>query len=252
MCSISPYFLRKYLLVAVLCLSAPLMATSACASVVITGTRVIYPGGTHEKTVQLDNQDAFPNVVQAWVDINDPNSTPDNADAPFVVTPPLFRMEPKTGQSLRITFTGQGLPQDRESVFYLNVLQIPPLRDADKSQNQLLVMLRNRLKLFYRPSGIAGKPEDVAGQLHFSLRQQNGGWVVRVDNASGYYASLAKASLSAGGQELPLHADMVAPKSQATWALDKSAVLPAGAISIHCQLISDYGAQVEIKQDVTR
>lgn len=250
--SISSSVLRKSLLVAGLCLSTLLMPATACASVVITGTRVIYPGDAHEKTVQLNNQDAFPNVVQAWVDINDPNSTPDKADAPFLITPPIFRMEPKAGQSLRIIFTGQGLPQDRESVFYLNVLQIPPLSEANKDENQLLVMLRNRLKLFYRPSGMADKPEAVAGQLRFSLHQQNGDWVVQVDNPSGYYASLAHASLLVNGQEWPLHADMVAPKSQASWPLDKSAVLPAGAINIHCQLINDYGAQVEITQEVTR
>ncbi|MGP6306395.1 fimbria/pilus periplasmic chaperone, partial [Pseudomonas paraeruginosa] len=39
----------------------------ARASVVVTGTRVIYPGEAREKTVQLSNRDAFPNVVQAWV-----------------------------------------------------------------------------------------------------------------------------------------------------------------------------------------
>lgn len=246
------FCLLKPLLVTALCLCSLLMVTTACASVVITGTRVIYPGGAREKTVQLNNEDAFPNVVQAWVDINNPESTPDQADAPFLITPPMFRMEPKAGQSLRLMFTGQGLPQDRESVFYLNVLQIPPLNVANADQNQLLVMLRNRLKLFYRPGGIVGKPEDVAGQLHFSLRQLNSGWVVQVDNPTGYYASLADATLSVNGQELPLHADMVAPKSQASWPLDKSVSLLAGLASIHCLLVNDYGAHIDIKQDITR
>jgi fimbrial chaperone protein len=250
--SIASLFLRKRLLVAALGLSGLLMAAAASASVVITGTRVIYPGGAREKTVQLTNEDAFPNVVQAWVDINNPQSMPDQADAPFLVTPPMFRMEPKAGQSLRLIFTGQGLPQDRESVFYLNVLQIPPLNAANADQNQLLVMLRNRLKLFYRPSSIVGKPEDLAAQLHFSLRQLDSGWVVQVDNPTGYYASLASATLSVNGQELPLHSDMVAPKSQASWPLDKHVSPPAGPARIHCLLVNDYGAHIDIARDITR
>lgn len=34
-------------------------------------------------------------------------------------------MEPKSGQTIRIVYTGESLPQDRESLFYLNVLDIP-------------------------------------------------------------------------------------------------------------------------------
>ncbi len=93
----------------------------ARASVVVTGTRVIYPGEAREKTVQLSNRDAFPNVVQAWVDIDAPDAPPDQADAPFLVNPAVFRMAPDSGQTLRIVYTGQGLPGDRESLFHLNV-----------------------------------------------------------------------------------------------------------------------------------
>nr|WP_238474210.1 molecular chaperone [Pseudomonas cavernicola] len=238
--------------VAGLGLSALVLASSASASVVVTGTRVIYPGDVREKTVQLSNEDDHPNVVQAWVDTNNPNSTPNDADAPFVVTPPMFRMEPKAGQSLRIVFTGQGLPQDRESVYYLNVLQIPPRNEAYKEQNQMLVLLRNRMKLFYRPSGIVGKPADVADQLRFSLAQGANGWHVNVDNPTGYYASFNGASVSVGGRELSLKADMVAPKSQGSWQLDKAGSLPAGAASVRAVLVNDYGAQIEIKQELKR
>lgn len=129
----------------------------ARASVVVTGTRVIYPGEAREKTVQLSNRDAFPNVVQAWVDIDAPDAPPDQADAPFLVNPAVFRMAPDSGQTLRIVYTGQGLPGDRESLFHLNVLQIPPRNSSHADRNQMLLMLRNRLKLFYRPAGIQGR-----------------------------------------------------------------------------------------------
>lgn len=152
----------------------------ARASVVVTGTRVIYPGEAREKTVQLSNRDAFPNVVQAWVDIDAPDAPPDQADAPFLVNPAVFRMAPDSGQTLRIVYTGQGLPGDRESLFHLNVLQIPPRNSSHADRNQMLLMLRNRLKLFYRPAGIQGRPEDLPGQLRFALVRRSAGWAVRV------------------------------------------------------------------------
>lgn len=152
----------------------------ARASVVVTGTRVIYPGEAREKTVQLSNRDAFPNVVQAWVDIDAPDAPPDQAGAPFLVNPAVFRMAPDSGQTLRIVYTGQGLPGDRESLFHLNVLQIPPRNSSHADRNQMLLMLRNRLKLFYRPAGIQGRPEDLPGQLRFALVRRSAGWAVRV------------------------------------------------------------------------
>ncbi|MBO3277025.1 molecular chaperone [Pseudomonas sp. Milli4] len=218
---------------------------------VTVGTRVIYPGDAAEKTMQLTNQDPFPNVVQVWADVNSPNSTPDDADAPFLITPPVFRMEPRSGQSVRIRYVGEGLPQDRESVFYLNFQQIPPRSEAHKSQNQLLVMLRNRLKLFYRPSGIAGTPEKVPEQLRFNLDRTGDGWQVMVDNPSGYYASFSGGTLLAGGREVPLKNGMVAPKSRiGLWHIAKNAALPKGQATIRCSLINDHGARIEITQPI--
>ncbi|TCI07416.1 molecular chaperone [Dyella soli] len=244
-------FTRKLLAVVLLC---PWMAAiaPASASVVITGTRVIYPGGDREKSVQLTNEDAFPNVVQAWIDVNNPDSTPDSADAPFVVTPPMARLEPKAGQSLRIVFTGQGLPQDRESLFYLNVLQIPPISQANKDQNQLLVMLRNRLKLFYRPRNIPGKPEDLPGKLQFQLQKAAAGWAVEARNPTGYYASVAACTLAVGGKDYPLHTEMLPPDSSSRWAVERATEFAEGTATVHCKLVNDFGAQVDVNRDVVR
>lgn len=252
MCSSIKLLFGKRALTALLACIGLSVAPLAPASVVITGTRVIYPGSSTEKTVRLTNQDPFPNVVQAWVDVNDPNSTPDKADAPFLVTPPMFRMEPNTGQNLRLVYTGSGLPQDRESVFYLNVLQIPPRNEAYKDQNQMLVMLRNRLKLFYRPVGIADRPEDVARSLRFSLQQQGPGWAISIENPTGYFASFAEGKLVVNGHETLLETSMVSPRSQAVWSLPKGLSLPAGVIGIRCLLVNDYGSVTKLDQEVAR
>ncbi|QRY82397.1 molecular chaperone [Pseudomonas sp. PDNC002] len=219
---------------------------------IVTGTRFIYPADAREKTIRLTNQDDYPNVVQAWVDINNPQSTPTDADAPFVITPPMFRMEPKAGQTMRMLYTGQGLPQDRESVFYLNVLQIPPRNSAYDDQSQMLVMTRSRLKVFYRPGGIQQKPESVAKSLRFRLKQQGGGWVIDVENPTGYFASFAEGKLAAGTTETLVQADMVPPLSHASWPVPKEFSIPAGALTMRFLLVNDYGARVPNETEVAR
>lgn len=217
------------------------LTTSASASVVMLNTRVIYPAEAKSQTVQLTNNDNIPYVVQMWSDINNPESTPDTADGPFVVVPALFRVEPKTGQSVRLFFTGKDLPKDRESVFYLNSVQIPPKNINADAQNQMTVVLRNRVKIFYRPKGIEGSPEKIAEQLRFSLNQQAGQWLLTVHNDSGYHASFIKAAALSGDKEIPFKVDMVPPKSQASWKLDKAALSPAGANKVTFTLINDHG-----------
>lgn len=237
---------------ATLALALLIPAIPAQSSVVIIGTRVIYPSDAREKTVQMINQDAFPNVIQAWIDKDAPSSTPETASAPFLVSPAVTRMAPGSGQTLRLLYTGTPLPEDRESLFHLNVLQIPPRDLAKAERNQMLLMQRSRLKLFYRPAALLGGSEKLAGQLRFSLVQASGSWRVRVDNPSGYYASFAGATLSIGERRWRLLSSMVPPKGQAEWTAEHPSPLAPGAVRLNALLINDYGARMEVQHVLPR
>ena len=218
-----------------------LQTSFASASVTMVNTRVIYPSNVREVSFDLSNQDNNPNVIQLWVDSSDITSTPDNADAPFVVSPPMFRMEPKVNQTVRITFTGADLPQDRESVFYLNMVQIPPVDAANADQNQMLVMLRNRAKLFYRPSTIKGKVENVADQLRFHIKQVGAAWRISAENSSGYFISLISGSVGSGTQESLFTPSMIAPSSSADWELKNFKFDAQQPARVKFSFINDYG-----------
>ncbi|HFD2064148.1 TPA: molecular chaperone [Serratia marcescens] len=95
---------------------------------------------------------------------------------PFIVTPPLKRMEANSQLPLRILTTPNNtLPRDRESLFFLAAKAIPsvPPADANGEQKPRVVMaLQQFVKLFYRPASL--KPHaifdgDVAPQLRMSL-----------------------------------------------------------------------------------
>ncbi|WP_150149569.1 fimbria/pilus periplasmic chaperone, partial [Enterobacter bugandensis] len=79
-------------------------------------------------------------LVQTWVDrgVN-------GSKTPFIVTPPLFRINPGVENILRIVRTGGSLPEDRESVFWLNVKSIPATADRVPHNHVLQVVVKSRL-----------------------------------------------------------------------------------------------------------
>ncbi|KAG8155458.1 fimbrial biogenesis chaperone [Burkholderia catarinensis] len=217
-------------------------ASLAAASVVMTNTRVIFAGNAKEQNLQFTNPDDSPSVMQVWVDAGDAESTPDTADAPFLVNPPIFRIEPKTGQTARLIFVGRDLPQDRESIFYLNSLQIPSLDAAYANQNRMLVMLRNRIKVFYRPATIEGSPETAPDKLVLRLDRHDDKTRVVLDNPTGYFVSVLGGSATCGTQVATFTADMVAPRSSARWMLNGACLPGPDAAKITIRYVNDYGA----------
>lgn len=154
-----------YLLVLVFSMS---MSSSAFASVVMTGTRIIFPGDAKEKTIQLRNTSDQPYIINIHVE----DERGSDKNVPFMPTPQTFRMEAAAGQALRLLYTGNNLPQDRESVFWFSFSQLPYLNKNDKSQNQLILALTNRVKIFYRPSSIVGKSSDAPKNLTYQVKTE--------------------------------------------------------------------------------
>lgn len=175
---------------------------TAHAAVQVVGTRVIYPAGQREVTVSILNNNDSPRLLQAWVDNGDSTETAETAKAPFVVTPPMSRVDAGNGQSLRLIFTGKDLPQDRESVFWLNVLEIPPrpnTQDGD-SQNFMQFAIRTRIKIFYRPKGLEGTPAEAYEKLSWRLVQQGTGYALECTNPSAFNVSFSAVNLGAAAQ----------------------------------------------------
>lgn len=106
-------------------------------------TRVIYNAEQKGASVIIrnDGEDA---LIQSWIESKNERDVP-----PFMITPPLAKVAAKGEQLLRvILMEAKNLPQDRESVFWLNVQEIP-LKHQGKAVIQFAV--RQRIKLFYRP-----------------------------------------------------------------------------------------------------
>jgi fimbrial chaperone protein len=93
----------------------------AQAGVALGATRVIYPAGQKQVQLAVTNNDDSTYLIQSWVENADGAK-----DGRFVITPPLFAMQGKKENTLRIIdATNDQLPQDRETLFWMNVKAIP-------------------------------------------------------------------------------------------------------------------------------
>jgi P pilus assembly chaperone PapD len=228
------------------CVSAP-----ALANVIVAGTRVVFSAKDGEVTVRLTNDNTTPALIEAWVDDGDANSTPDKVKTPFVITPPLFRMEPHKEQSLRILATANQLPADRESLFWLNVLEVPPKPSSLEytGKNLLQFAFRSRLKLFYRPATLQGDPNKAPSQLIW--KAVGDGEAIIVHNPTPFHITLIKVTVAVGGKEYTSDdAGMANPMGDLRVSMPGLKTLPANT-TVNYDIINDYGATASLTGSVS-
>ncbi|RDI97221.1 molecular chaperone [Dyella solisilvae] len=222
---------------------------TAQASVVIGGTRVVFPAKDGEVTVRLTNQGSKPALVESWIDSGDAQSTPDKVDVPFLVTPPLFRLEPNKDQSLRIVATPAQLPVDRESLFWLNVLEVPPKPTSleGESKNTLQFAVRSRLKLFYRPPNLPGDPLKAPESLTWKAMSGGESIALEIRNPTPYYVTLTTITVNSGGAIYSADSGMISPLSTLRVAVKDMPHAPSSGASIDYTALNDYGASIALK-----
>ncbi|EOU9532043.1 molecular chaperone [Cronobacter dublinensis] len=191
--------------------------------IVVGGTRIIYEGSKKEAALGVKNNSATsPFLLQSWVDTGDGKTR-----GPFMVTPPLFRIEPNEDHELRIAKTGS-LPDDRESLFYLNIRAIPP--SSPDAINTLKLVVKTRIKLFYRPHELIPDAAIAYKQLAYHLAD---GQLV-VENPTPFYVVFDNLTL---GKTRIKSADMLAPFANQRFSFPAA---EAGRV-VSWRVINDYG-----------
>lgn len=196
----------------------------AHAGVIVGGTRLLYDGAKKESSLSVNNPDKTPYLIQSWVDTLDGGS----AKGAFIITPPLFRLDGEQQNVLRVVRAGGGMPEDKESMYWLNVKSIP---SGKKQENTLQIAVRSRIKLIYRPTSLKGTtPEQVTDKLTWS----HNGNQLQVKNPTSYYMNFNE--ITVGGHKLD-NVTYVAPGSTASFPL------PSGSTGqVNWKIINDYGA----------
>ncbi|MBP6345864.1 MAG: molecular chaperone [Neisseriaceae bacterium] len=216
-----------------------LISSAAQAAITIDRTRVVYSGNMNSVSINLSNDNKeLPFLAQTWLeDINY-----QKISSPLVALPPLQRMEPGSKSVIRVTTLpeAESLPQDRESLFFFNVREIPPKSDRS---NVLQLALQTRVKLFYRPTAIVPKRGTVwQEQLTFQRANNQ----LTVQNPTPFYivmTGFANDFRAQGGKDLPGFGGlMLAPF--ATEIISLKAPVPTTFV---LDYINDYGGHPELK-----
>lgn len=206
-------------------------------SVKLGATRIVYNPDSSGATLAIINPQDYPILVQSQVYGEDKQSK-----APFMVTPPLFRLDGSQQSRVRVVRTGGNFPADRESLSWLCVTGVPPKPEDVWGQDKdgktqapkeatLEVQLRinSCIKLLVRPASLKGDVSDIAGQLTW----KRAGNSLKAINPTPFYMNLKEVTV---GNRKVEGLDYIPPRGERSFAL------PGGvAGQVQWKVITDYG-----------
>jgi|AKYZ01.1.fsa_nt_gi P pilus assembly protein, chaperone PapD len=203
--------------------------------ITIGTTRVIYNEGKKQESVKIYNRNKDAQyLVQSWVTLTDKDS---EAIKAFITTPPIFALKSNSTGTVRVmALKTESLPNDRESVFYLNIKTIPAIQkkqdEEEKLSGRLIITTRSILKLFYRPKSISDPDhkkmyEKVTGAI------ENG--KSYINNNTPYYITATKFSIN--GKEID-QVKFIKPFS-------KEEIYKSPLNKIDFKIVNDFGGTTE-------
>lgn len=209
------------------------------AAINLDRTRVVYDGAEQTTTVTLTNENGtLPFLAQSWLT----DSEHRKISAPLMVLPPLQRIEAGGRTLIRLVKTTgiEQLPQDRESLFYLNVREIPP---KPEKANVLQIAVQSEIKVFYRPKAIKPVKNDV-WQRRLKIRKSGQQFVV--ENPTPYYITVSNIQRQSGEKGtsslLKDRAFMIAPKSSLNVDVKDSSVR-----EFSLYYVNDFGGHPKLR-----
>ncbi|MCU4413024.1 molecular chaperone [Acinetobacter sp. WU_MDCI_Axc73] len=236
----------------VLTILSILPSVSANAGILAAKTRVVFEEGQRERSIMLANVNDYPVILQAWVDQGE--GSPDHSEVPFITLPPVSKMAAKGIQSLRMVYNGQILPSDRETVYWLNLYEIPAVHQPDQDDAYLSLAMNTQMKIFYRPKQLKTfKLADIANQLHFSLHKNDEKWVLECQNPTPYHVSIINIQLSDQTQSIQSNTEidmMSYPQSQRQYDMNGT-LSSVSQYQLSFSLIDDLGNQHEFKKEIS-
>ncbi|MEO3990394.1 fimbria/pilus periplasmic chaperone [Pseudocitrobacter cyperus] len=212
-------------------------ATTAHAAITPDRTRLIFNGEEKSISVTLKNDNSKkPYLAQAWVeDVNG-----NKINSPLTVLPPVQRIESLSSGQVKV----QGmpglasLPQDRETLFYFNVREIPP---KSSKPNTLQIALQTRIKLFYRPAAISKVDMLHPWQNKVTLVKEGSRY--KVVNPTAWYVVIGGASPTVSGKSIEKFTALVlAPNSSQMMNIDASELGSSPVLTY----VNDYGGRLPL------
>ncbi|MER5116733.1 fimbria/pilus periplasmic chaperone [Serratia marcescens] len=214
------------------------LAPAANAAIALDRTRVIFDGGVQSVSLGVSNQNKqLPYLAQGWLEDEQGNKI----QSPLTVLPPLQRIEPGKQSQVRIQAlpAAKQLPQDRETLYYFNLREIPP---KSNKPNSLQIALQTRIKLFYRPPAIVPERNAAPWQEQLTLTKQGARYIV--NNPTPYYVTIIDAAgrNKGNGGAKGFEPIMVPPQGQMPLTVSAASVGDSPVLTY----INDYGGRPQL------
>ncbi len=217
---------------------------NAQAAVIPQQSRLIFHPGEVQTPLLLVNSGDAPVLIQTWVDSGAPEKSPGSKAFPFVALPGVFTLNKDEKKQITVLRTelAATLPQDRESLYWLNLYEISAVKKGtiQPGSDKISMALNTQLKVINRPFKKAIPFTARVNAVTFQVRKMQGQVFIRATNRSGYFFTPGKMTVRAGGKGYTVYLDgdkTLAPFSSKEYPLMGNA--PPSAAS---QILVDYTA----------
>ncbi len=203
--------------------------SNAYASINVDRTRIVFSAKQDTVSMTLSNNAELPYLAEAWIE--DENGQKVLND--FVVIPPIQRIEANGKNQIKIvrSESSKGLPDNKETLYYLNIKEVPP---KSEYKNNMQVALKSKLKIFYRPTQIlTNNDQSWLSEIKVSYKNK----VVKIDNPTAYYINIADVVDKKGQVVKGIGYNMLKPQSFKEIKLSNDL-----SPDIKIGYIDDYGA----------
>ncbi|EOW6734531.1 fimbria/pilus periplasmic chaperone [Cronobacter dublinensis] len=232
--------MKKTVFAAALALTGVMATQQAFAAIALDRTRVVYNGEEKSISLNVSNENKnLPYLAQAWIE----DAQGNKVTSPLTVLPPVQRVEPGAKSQVKVQASAAAatLPQDKETLFYFNLREIPP---RSNKPNTLQIALQTRIKLFYRPAAIAlDKTQAAEGDWVEKVTLTREGDKFVVNNPTPYFLTIVEGAPSVKGKPVGFEPVMVSPKGSATIGASAAAFGNSPVLTY----VNDYGGRPKIQ-----
>ncbi|MGL5842845.1 MAG: fimbrial chaperone [Aeromonas hydrophila] len=204
-------------------------ALPAMAAFTLSGTRFIYEQDKKNIPLEVTNNAKETYGGQIWID----NVSQTSSDVFMVPSPPVFKVAAGKKQIIRLMNVNPALPSDRESMFRINVQELPPM-PAETDGSVLAIAMNTQVKLLYRPKALTKGRQDAEKKL--TVQQQGTVWL---NNPTPYWFAVTGLKVNGKNVTIPTAQvaglTMLAPFSRADTGLPNK----GGTLTV--QAINDWG-----------
>lgn len=170
------------------------ICSQAMAAFTLNSTRYIYNQGQKNTTIEVTNNADKTYGGQVWIE----NVNKKDSKVYMVGQPPFFKISSKGKQLIRIMNVDTSLPEDRESLFWINVQEVPP-KPASTEGNVLAIAMNTKVKLFYRPKTIEAGRDGAEKKLQL-IQKDGSSWL---KNPTPYYFAVLDLKIDGKSVNLP-------------------------------------------------